>query len=130
MHGCFSYLLLFSFLFSFFITLLPIIIDLVFTLSYHVTLTNYFWYSDCFYPFCLLTHVFNIKKGLHMYCLTIVHHSRGSNVFLFSFFFFVWLNLYLLQKHVLRHGKLLTTNDFGNISFLWNYHKLLESINI
>ena len=43
----------FHFDFSF-LVFLPIIIDLVFALSYHATLEYDFWYCDCFYPFCLL----------------------------------------------------------------------------
>ena len=39
--------------------------DLVFTVSYHVTLEYDFWYSECFYPFCLLIYVFRVEKGLY-----------------------------------------------------------------
>ena len=60
------FIFIFSFQFSFFIKLLPIIIDLVFTLFYHVTIKYDFWYSDCFYPFYLLIYVFRVKKGFHI----------------------------------------------------------------
>ena len=62
MHCCFIYVfIIFVFLF---IKLLPIIIDLVFTLFYHITLEYDIWFSDCFYPFCFLIFVFQIEKVL------------------------------------------------------------------
>ena len=44
--------------------LLPIIIDIVFTLSYHVTPKNDVWSGDCFYSFFLSFLCFPSRKRL------------------------------------------------------------------
>ena len=67
LHACIVILFrshYFHFDFSF-LVFLPIIIDLVFAISYHATLEYDFWYCDCFYPFCLLIYVTRVKKALY-----------------------------------------------------------------
>ena len=70
MHGCLIYLFIIFILFflslSFliFTVLFPIIVDLEFTLCYHVTFEYDFWYSDCFLSFLFVNICFPSQKRL------------------------------------------------------------------
>ena len=72
-HSCLTVLFTSYYFYSFFFlslsfriftVLFPIIVDLVFTLFYHVTFEYDFWYSDCFWSFLFVNICFPSQKRL------------------------------------------------------------------
>ena len=96
---CFNF---FIFSFFFFIRLLDIIIDLVFTFSYHATLKINFWCSDRFYPFCFLIYNFEVKKGLHKYLIRLTY-GLLMNILWSSLYVYIYYLLYIFICYLLYY---------------------------